>query len=122
MKTGNRKGTRNYAADFKRRLALAACEPGVSVSKLAQEHQINANMLFKWRRDLRAGVLDAETDAPATLLPVTLTATPMGMTASMPARATGAATIEIVIADAIVRVPAGVDRSLLKAVIVSLRP
>ncbi|WP_229522062.1 transposase [Massilia antarctica] len=56
MESGNRKGRPNYPAEFKRQLAVAACEPGISVSKLAQEHGVNANMLFKWRRDLRAGL------------------------------------------------------------------
>ncbi|WP_353056201.1 IS66 family insertion sequence element accessory protein TnpB [Janthinobacterium sp. JC611] len=64
---GNRKGRPNYPADFKRRLAIEACAPGISVSKLAQQHNINANMLFKWRRELRAGL--CEPIAPA-LLPV----------------------------------------------------
>ncbi|WP_200821829.1 transposase [Caballeronia humi] len=35
-------------------MAAGACEPGVSVSKLARGHGINANMLFKWRRRYRA--------------------------------------------------------------------
>ena len=51
----SRKGRPNHALEFKRRLAQAACAPGVSVAKLAQEHRINANMLFKWRRHYRAG-------------------------------------------------------------------
>ena len=50
IKTGSRKGQRNYDVTFKKRLAIAACEPGVSVARLALEHGINANMLHKWRR------------------------------------------------------------------------
>ena len=57
-KTGNRKGRPNYPADFKRRLATEACTPGISVSKLARQHTINANMLFKWRRELGAGLFE----------------------------------------------------------------
>ncbi len=34
---------------------MQACEPDVSVAKLALKHSINANMLFKWRRQYRAG-------------------------------------------------------------------
>jgi transposase-like protein len=41
------------------KLAMAASDPGVSVSKLALEHQFNTNMVFKWRRDLRAGLLES---------------------------------------------------------------
>lgn len=66
---------------------------------------------------MRAGLLDVGTDAPATLLPVTLAPTPMRKTTSTQARSTSAAVIEIVIADAIVRVPDGVNALLLKAVI-----
>lgn len=50
IKTGSRKGRRNYNLDFKKRLAIAACAPGISVARLALEHGINANMLHKWRR------------------------------------------------------------------------
>lgn len=56
--TGNRstrKGCPNYPIEFKRQLAEQACMAGVSVSKLALEHRLNANMLFKWRRHYRAG-------------------------------------------------------------------
>ncbi len=51
----SRKGRPNHPLEFKRRLAQAACAAGISVAKLAQEHRINANMLFKWRRHYRAG-------------------------------------------------------------------
>ncbi|WP_374358838.1 transposase [Pseudoduganella danionis] len=64
VESGNRRGRPNYSPEFKHRLAVAACDPGVSVSKLAQDHGINTNMLFKWRRDLRAGLLTG----PATAL------------------------------------------------------
>ncbi|MGL5499063.1 MAG: transposase [Aeromonas sobria] len=49
----SRKGRANYSREFKRRLVDAANQPGVSVSKLAQEHGVNANLLFKWRRDAK---------------------------------------------------------------------
>ncbi len=50
-----RKGCPNRAVEFKRGLAAAACKPGISVAKLALEHGVNTNLLFKWRRDYRAG-------------------------------------------------------------------
>ena len=50
-----RKGSPNRAVEFKRGLATAACQPGVSVAKLALEHGVNTNLLFKWRREYRAG-------------------------------------------------------------------
>ncbi|MGU5817683.1 transposase [Aeromonas hydrophila] len=41
---GSRKGRANYSLEFKQRLVDAANQPGVSVSKLAQEHGVNANL------------------------------------------------------------------------------
>ena len=45
-----RKGRPNHPLEFKRRLAAVACDAAVSVAKLALEHGVNANLLFKWRR------------------------------------------------------------------------
>ncbi|MBK8690398.1 MAG: transposase, partial [Betaproteobacteria bacterium] len=55
----SRKGRPNHPVEFKRRLAQTACVPGISVAKLAQEHRINTNLLFKWRRHYRAGKFGA---------------------------------------------------------------
>lgn len=117
--SNNRKGRPNYPAEFKHRLATAACEPGVSVSKLAQQHGINANMLFKWRRDLHAGLLTTSGMQSAHLLPVVVQraqALP-----ALPSVTSSARCIEIVIADAVVRVNAGTDAALLQLVLHSLR-
>jgi transposase len=43
-----RNGRRRYDAASKERLVAACLEPGVSVSRLALEHGINANLLRKW--------------------------------------------------------------------------
>jgi transposase len=59
-KPGSRKGRPNHTPEFRRRLAAAAGEPGVSIAKLARENGINANMLFTWRRRYREQ-LQAET-------------------------------------------------------------
>ena len=113
---GNRKGRPNYPADFKRRLAIEACAPGISVSKLAQQNGINANMLFKWRRELRTGLF--EPVAPA-LLPV-LVKPPMTRSPSLPP-VEPSSMIEIIIGDAVVRLHAGIDAALLQLVLQSLR-
>jgi transposase len=114
--SNNRKGRPNYPADFKHRLAMAACEPGVSVSKLAQQHGINANMLFKWRRDLHAGLLTESKSQSAHLLPVLVQRAPV-----LPSVTLSSRSIEIVIADAVVRVGTGTDAALLQLVLQSLR-
>ncbi len=43
-----RNGRRRYEAASKERLITACFEPGVSVSRLALEHGVNANLLRKW--------------------------------------------------------------------------
>lgn len=123
IKQGTRKGRPNYSKDFKRRLAVAACAPEVSVSKLALAHEVNANMVFKWRRQYRAGLFGV--DAEPTFLPVAVTPGPSGEFAPTPPKATvlaTASTIEIEIAGAIVRVHGMVDAKVLRTVLQSLRP
>ena len=126
MKPGNRKGRPNYPVALKRRLAAAACEAGVSVSKLSMANGVNANMVFKWRREYRAGLFDDMPEARATLLPVVLAdatgmVAPAAITAS-PTPAIVSSAVEIIFADAVVRVHEGVDATLLRTIFQSLRP
>lgn len=118
VESGNRKGRPNYSREFKHQLAVAACAPGVSVSKLAYDHGINTNMLFKWRRDLRAGLLTGSATENTALLPVMVQAAAPAKRSNSISRA---ATIEITIADATVRVGVGTDAALLRLVLQSLR-
>jgi transposase len=48
-----RNGRRRYDAASKERLVAACLEPGVSVSRLALEHGINANLLRKWMKSAK---------------------------------------------------------------------
>lgn len=112
----SRKGRPNYPTDFKLQLAQRASEPGVSVSRLAREHGINANMLFKWRRHYRAGLLGAAPAQPA-LLPVTIAGTPVPNASC----AAPAGRIEIAIADAVVRIEGAADAATVRAVLQGLR-
>ncbi|MBC5022586.1 transposase [Klebsiella pneumoniae] len=73
--SGRRKGCPNYPPEFKQQLVAASCEPGVSISKLALENGINANLLFKWRQQWREGKLLLPSSESPQLLPVTLDAT-----------------------------------------------
>lgn len=59
-----RNGRRRYDAASKERLVAACLEPGVSVSRLALEHGINANLLRKWIKNAKeAGTLPPSTSA-----------------------------------------------------------
>ena len=46
-------------------------EPGASVASVARKHDMNANLLFAWRRLQSKGLLEAQRHAPP-LLPVRL--------------------------------------------------
>ncbi|WP_137429765.1 transposase [Escherichia coli] len=66
---GRRKGCPNYPPEFKQQLVAASCEPGISISKLALENGINANLLFKWRQQWREGKLLLPSSESPQLLP-----------------------------------------------------
>ncbi|AJY38038.1 IS66 family insertion sequence hypothetical protein (plasmid) [Burkholderia humptydooensis] len=124
VKPGSRKGRPNHDPEFRRRLAAAACEPGVSVAKLARENGINANMLFTWRSRYRAQ-LQAETPS---LIPVSVVHETPPACVAMPPDALGVGhptqrtgTIEIRIGGVVVKVDGVVDAETLRAVLGSLR-
>jgi transposase len=68
---GRKKRRRNFTPAFRKSLGQRACESGISVSQLAQDNGINANMLFKWRRELLASQLDRAMPQQV-MLPVTI--------------------------------------------------
>jgi transposase len=43
---------RRWPDALKRQLVAETLEPGASVSMVARRHDVNANQLFKWRREL----------------------------------------------------------------------
>jgi transposase len=65
----------NFSVEFKRRVVEATLLPGASVALIAREHEINANLVFKWRRHYRDGQLGPVAQQ-ATLLPVNLSKAP----------------------------------------------
>lgn len=123
-KRPTRKGRPNHPIEFKRRLAQQACEPGVSVSRLAQEHGVNANLLFKWRRHYRAGLFDKGA-VPTTFLPVTITQQleKRVQAESLPpaSRSTPGAGIEVAFNDCTVRIGSSADMTMLRTVLALLR-
>lgn len=45
----------NFSVEFKRQIVEATLKPGASAALIAREHDINANLLFKWRRHYLSG-------------------------------------------------------------------
>ena len=61
---------RRWPEALKRELVAATLEPGASVALVARRHDVNANMLFKWRRRFTAAIAPPSSVPPAGLLPV----------------------------------------------------
>jgi transposase len=52
-----RRGRRRWTAEEKRQIVEETTVPGCSVSVVARRYDINANLLFKWKRQDEAGEL-----------------------------------------------------------------
>ena len=123
---------RRYDDAFKRHLVELSLLPGASVARIALDHRLNTNVLFKWRRShLRS--LAQSTPKPATeLLPVTI-GEPEGAVGERPAQplnavsqrrarpaAAAAGVIEIDLPLGRVRLTGTVDMAALRVVIEAL--
>lgn len=114
-----RQRRRRYDPAFKRAIVEQTLTPGASVARIAREHGINANQLFKWRRQYLLAMQDAQS---VSLLPVTLVADePVPNASTSPVSSSGAGRIEITLAGGTVRVQGAVDTAILQQVLSSLR-
>ena len=106
---------RTYSQEFKRKVVAQCQAPGASVSAVAMSHRINANVVRKWlpRYCERPGA------APTTMLPVNIspasaTVIPQSLA---PASTAPRASIELILNDATVRLPAGFDPAELHCIV-----
>jgi len=127
-RTGRRR--RAHSEALKIDLVARSLEPGASVSAIALEAGINANLLFAWRRaQLRSSAAAATLPAPnprevgAVLLPVEIVPprpdTPTVAAGAAPRVAPGS--IEIDIGGARIRLRGAVDEASLRSVLQALR-
>ncbi|MFU1073807.1 IS66-like element accessory protein TnpA [Escherichia coli] len=66
----------SYSCEFKVRLAKQALQPGAVVARIAREHDINDNLLFKWKSQYEDGLLSDDDIQECMPVPVALTDTP----------------------------------------------
>ena len=123
----NRKGRPNYEPGYKRQVAIGACAPNISVAKLAQSFGLNPNMVFKWRREYRAGLLGESNGGELLLMPVAVTPeAPAELAMQRPAGAVREPAslpgIEIELNGARVRVTGMVDPNQLRLILRCLMP
>ena len=64
-----RRVRRFWSDDEKRRIVAQSYAPGVSVSVVARRYDVNANLIFTWRRDPRYKPTEDAEEAPS-FLPV----------------------------------------------------
>lgn len=60
---------RRWPVEVKRRLVAETLEPASSVSIVARRHDVNANQLFKWRRELAEPTPGAPALVPVAVIP-----------------------------------------------------
>ncbi|RYG36766.1 MAG: transposase [Burkholderiales bacterium] len=117
---------RHHDRAFKHELVQQSLEPGASVSAIALHGGVNANMLFKWRREhLRAaGGASAAVLLPVTVAPAAevMTVPASGEHAVAPPRsALRSGVIELEFAGAQLRLRGPVDEDSLRRVLRALR-
>ena len=121
--SGSARVRRNHDQAFKDELIAQSLIPGASVSAIAMQGGINANLLFKWRRKHVRAIAPAAERA-ATLLPVCVIPDVEPTRAPHPNPPGGAAVhrgarpcvIEVEVAGAVLRHRGAVDESVLGSV------
>ncbi len=129
--TPSRRRRRDHSPELKRELVRQCLLPGASVSSIAMAHGINANLVFKWRREHREAEAAAAGPACAPaprLLPITLEssapvdASPPPSVATPPAEVRASTgSIELDFAGARLRLRGAVDQGSLVALLTALR-
>ena len=104
---------RRWSAEAKAQIVAESQRGGETVTGVARRHGLRVQQLFGWRRQARQGVAAPSCGAIGFV--------PVEVTGAAPTAAIAAAMIEVALADAVIRVPCGVDAATLSAVVGVLR-
>jgi transposase len=105
----------------KRRIVELTLQPGASIALVARAHGVNANQVYKWRRDFERGALAGPSAASTGLLPVTLSAErETAQLSGVYERAAGSIHIEFP-GRGLLSIESGADPTLLRVILESLR-
>jgi transposase len=91
---------RRYSIAQKREIVEATLEDGQSVSVVARHYDVNANQLFRWRKQYREGLLREVADIR--LLPVEVSETQVAAVADAaenPSRVSSDGTLEVLLSN-----------------------
>ena len=114
---------RRWSDAEKARIVVESWAPGAVISEVARRWQVCPQQVFGWRREARAGLLALPSDGAAAQLPEPAFVPILAEAPVVPALSPAASVpvIEVEIAGAVVRVPAGMDGGWLTAVLRSVR-
>ena len=107
---------RHHSEEFKRAVVAQSLLPDASVSRIARQHNLNANQVFAWRKLFGEGQQESGATL-CTLLPVTLAAPVMAESVAGPA-----GVIELTVGKARLRLEGAVDTAVLHLVLQRLLP
>jgi transposase len=111
---------RRHGPALKRKLVEMTQHPGASVAAIALEHGINANLLFKWRRESGVYSARAHGNMPV-LLPVSLQGAVAPASRLRPLPGASSGTIEVELGLARLRLRGAVDEASLRCLVRVLR-
>lgn len=114
-----RRRRKTYTFEVKQRLVAASYEPEASVSQLARRHEMNANLLFTWRRQMRP---PSTAEPPMDLIPVDIVDAAQASPSTSIVEPAQRDAIEITLTSGVrVRVDRSVNEAALKRVLSALR-
>ena len=117
----SKRGTyRRHSDEFKRAIVAQSLLPDASVSRIAHQHNLNANQVFAWRKLFEEGQQESGNNV-CTLLPVTVVAPVMAQPLAEQAPASGGV-IELTVGKARRRLEGAVDTAVLHLVLQRLLP
>lgn len=120
--TGRRR-RQNWPGTEKARIVAESLEPDANVSDVARRNGVSRGVLTVWRRLAREALTVSE--EPALFMPVKVERSgahrECGVVAAKRKAPATVRTIEVTIADATMRVPAGADADTLETLIAALR-
>ena len=111
----------NWTADEKARIITESLEPEANISEVARRNGVSRGLLNVWRRQARELAMAPEAMFAAVRIESDADRSDRTAVLTDKTTATAASTIVVEIGDATIRVPLGVDRTTLDAVIAALR-
>ena len=120
VRPSKRGNYRRHSDEFKRAVVAQSWLPNASVSRVARQHNVNANQVFAWRKLFGDGPQESG-DTVFALLPVTLAAPVMAQPMAEPPHVSSGV-IELTIGKARLRLEGAVDAAVLHLVLQRLLP